>query len=75
MGNGLEYDSNDIDYDAPPCMCYHVDGDDHAEKAPRLTPPDESPCSRVAYLQEKADRLCARQVDLEAIEAELECQM
>jgi hypothetical protein len=26
-GNGLEYDSDDIDYNNPPCMCYHIDGE------------------------------------------------
>jgi hypothetical protein len=25
-GNGPEYDSDDIDYYAPPCMCYYIDG-------------------------------------------------
>jgi hypothetical protein len=25
-GNGSEYDSNDIDYNDPPRMCYHIDG-------------------------------------------------
>ena len=52
-------------------MCFHVDGDDLAEEAPRLMPLDLSPHSCVAYLQEKADRLHAHQVDLEAAEAEL----
>jgi hypothetical protein len=47
-GNGPEYDSNDIYYDAPACMCYHIDGEDLAEEAPKLTPPDQSPRSRVA---------------------------
>jgi hypothetical protein len=49
-GNGLEYDSDDIDYNAPPRMCYHIDGEDLAEEAPELTPPDQSPRSHVAYL-------------------------
>ena len=26
LGNGLEYDSDDIDCYAPPCMCYHTVG-------------------------------------------------
>ena len=38
--NRPEYDFNDIDYDAPPCMCYHIDGNDLAEEAPGLTPLD-----------------------------------
>ena len=58
--NGPEYDSDDIDYDALPRMCYHVDGDDLAEEVPGLTPRYQSPHSRTAYLQEKADRLRAR---------------
>ena len=45
LGNGREYDSDDIDYDDLSCMCYHVDGDDLAEQAPGLTPPDQSPHS------------------------------
>jgi hypothetical protein len=49
-GNGPEYDSDDIDYNAPLRMCYHIDGEDLAEEAPRLTPPDQSPRCRVAYL-------------------------
>ena len=34
LGNDLEYDSNDIDYNTLPCMCYHIDGEDLAEEAP-----------------------------------------
>ena len=60
LGNGLEYDSDDINCDAPPSMCYHIDGKDPIEEAPRLTPPDQSPRSHAAYLQEKADHLRAR---------------
>jgi hypothetical protein len=26
-GNGPEYDSDGIDYNNPPCMCYHIDGE------------------------------------------------
>jgi hypothetical protein len=26
-GNGLEYNSDDIDYDAPPRKCYYIDGE------------------------------------------------
>jgi hypothetical protein len=42
-GNGLEYDSDDIDHYVPPCMCYHIDGEVPPEEAPKLTPPDQSP--------------------------------
>jgi hypothetical protein len=74
LGNDLEYDSNDIDCYAPSCMCYHINGEVPAEEAPELTPPDLSPRSHVNYLQEKANRLRARQEDLEATEAELRHQ-
>ena len=39
-GDGPEYDSDDIDYNAPLCMCYHIDGEDPTEEAPELMPPD-----------------------------------
>ena len=26
-GDGPEYDSNDIDYNTPPRMCYHIDSE------------------------------------------------
>ena len=55
-------------------MCYHIDSEVLTDEAPKLTPPDQSPRSRAAYLQEKADRLRPWQVDLEATEAELEHQ-
>ena len=58
--NGPEYDSDDANYDASPLMCYHVHGDNLAKEAPGLTPPDQSPHSSVAYLQEKVDHLRAR---------------
>ena len=58
-GNGPEYDSDDVNYDAPPCMCYHIDVDDLAEEAPGITPPNQSPRSHMAYLQEKVDHLRA----------------
>ena len=74
LGNDPEYDSDDIDCYAPPHMCYHIDGEVLVEEAPRLTPLDQSPHSHMAYLQEKEDHLRAQQVDLEGIEAELECQ-
>jgi hypothetical protein len=38
LGNDLEYDSNDIDYHAPPCMCYHIDCEVLPEEASGLTP-------------------------------------
>jgi hypothetical protein len=49
-GCDSEYDSNDVDYSAPPCMCYHIDGEVLVEEVPRLMPPDQSPRSRAAYL-------------------------
>ena len=73
-GDGPEYDSNDIDYNAPLCMCYNINYEDQPKEAPRLMPPDQSPCSHAIYLSEKADHLRARQVDLEAGEVELERQ-
>ena len=51
--DGPEYDSDDIDCYAPPCMCYHIDDEVLAKEAPELTPPDQSPHSRVAYLQRR----------------------
>jgi hypothetical protein len=56
-GNGLGYDSNDIDYYAPPHMCYYINGEVPIDEVPELMPPDLSPCSRTNYLQEKADHL------------------
>ena len=58
-GNGLVYDSDDINYNAPPCTCYHI-SENPIEEAPELTPPDQSPRSRAICLQEKAARLWAR---------------
>jgi hypothetical protein len=40
LGNGLEYDSDDIDYNGPPHIFYHIDGEVLPNEAPRLTPPD-----------------------------------
>jgi hypothetical protein len=74
LGNGPEYDSDDIDYYASPCMCNYIDDEVPADEVPELTPSDLSPCSHVNYLQEKEDHLRAQQVDLEATEEELECQ-
>jgi hypothetical protein len=50
LGNGPEYDSDDIDSYALPRMCYYIDGEVLADEAPELTPPDLSRCSRVNYL-------------------------
>jgi hypothetical protein len=49
-GSDSKYDSDDVDYSAPPRMCYHIDGEVLAEEASELTPPDQSPHSRAAYL-------------------------
>ena len=59
-GNGQEYDSDDIDYNAPPRMCYHNDSKAQPKEALGLMAPDQSPRSYAAYLQEKVDRLRAR---------------
>ena len=37
LGNGPEYESDDIDYNAPPRMCYHIDGEAQPEDVPGLT--------------------------------------
>ena len=50
LGNGLEYDSDDIDCYALPCMCYRIDRDVPVDEALELTPLDKSPCSYVNYL-------------------------
>jgi hypothetical protein len=55
-------------------MYYHIDNEVQPKEAPGLTPSDQSPRSHAANLQEKVNRLRARQVDLEAAEAELERQ-
>ena len=36
-GNGLEFDSDDIDHYVPPRMCYHIDSEVLAEVVPGLT--------------------------------------
>ena len=56
-GNGLEYDSDDIDCYTLPCMCYHIDGEDPVEEASDLTLWDQSPHSYANYLLEKVARL------------------
>jgi hypothetical protein len=50
LGNDSEYDSNDIGYHAPPCMCYHIDGKVLPEEVLELTPSDQRPSSHVAYV-------------------------
>jgi hypothetical protein len=40
LGNNPEYDSNDIDYNDPSCMCYHIDSEIQPKEALRLTPPN-----------------------------------
>jgi hypothetical protein len=74
LGNGPEYDSDDIDYNAPLCMCYNINDKGLAEEAPMLMPSDWSPHSCTTYLLEKADRLQGRRVDLETAEAKLKRQ-
>jgi hypothetical protein len=59
-GNGPKYNFDDINYNDPPRMCYHIDGEVQPEEALGLTPPDQSSHSRAAYLQEKADCLHAQ---------------
>ena len=39
-GNDSEYDSDNINYHAPLCMCYHINGEVLTEEAPKLTLPD-----------------------------------
>jgi hypothetical protein len=55
-------------------MCYHIDGEVPADEALKLMPSDQGPRSHANHLWEKAARLQARQVDLEAIEEELKRQ-
>ena len=38
--NDTGYDSDDINYHTPPCMCYHIDSEVLPEEVPRLTSPD-----------------------------------
>jgi hypothetical protein len=51
-GNDPEYDSNDIDYYAPSCMCFYIDGENHVDNTPELTLPDQSPRSHELPLGE-----------------------
>jgi hypothetical protein len=59
-GKGPEYDSDNINYNDPPCMCYHINGEVQSEEEPGPTPSDQSPRSCAAYLQEKTDCLRSR---------------
>ena len=36
LGNGPEYDSDDIDYNNSPLMCYHIDDEVQPDEEPRL---------------------------------------
>jgi hypothetical protein len=60
LGNGLVYNSDDIDYYTPPCMCYYIDGEVLPGEVLELMSPDQSPRSHAIHLQENADRLRAR---------------
>ena len=40
LGDGPEYDSDDIDCYAPLRMCYHIDSEVLAKEAPELMPLD-----------------------------------
>ena len=53
----LGYDSNNIDYSAPPRMCYHINGEVLTDEAPQIMPLNQSPHSHVNYLREKVARL------------------
>jgi hypothetical protein len=74
LGNGPEYDFDDIDCYSLSRMCFHIDGDGPVDNAPELMPLDQSPRSHVNYLWEKVACLHAWQVYLEAVKAELERQ-
>jgi hypothetical protein len=41
-GNDLKYNSDDIDYDFPPHVSYHIDSEIQPEGVPGLTPSDQS---------------------------------
>ena len=40
LGNDSDYNSDDIDYHAPPRTCYHIDGEVLHKEVPGLKPPD-----------------------------------
>ena len=67
-GNGPEYDSNDVDCYAPPCVRYHIDSEALVGEAPEPMSPDQSPYNHANYLGEEG----GPPAGLEAIEAELE---
>jgi hypothetical protein len=46
-GNDSEYNSDNIDYNTPPHICYHINGEVLPKEALRLTPPHQSPRSHV----------------------------
>ena len=50
LGSNLELDSDDVDYNTPPRMCYRIDDEVLAEEVPGLMLSDQSPRSHVAYL-------------------------
>ena len=52
-GNSPEYDSDDINYYTPSLMCCRAGGEAPIEKAPRLTPPNQSPHCPTSYLRGK----------------------
>ena len=45
-----KYDFDDIDYYAPPCMCYHINGEVPTMELLKLMPSNQCPCSRLNYL-------------------------
>jgi hypothetical protein len=49
-GNNPKYESDDIDYNDPPCMCYHIYGEVQPKETPELIPSDQSPHSHAVYL-------------------------
>lgn len=55
--NGMEYDSDDVDYYSSSCECFHINGGIPTDDAPELTPLDLShPLSCRGYLRKKAVR-------------------
>jgi hypothetical protein len=40
LGNDSEYDSDDIDYNAPPHTCYYINGEVLPKETPELMPLD-----------------------------------
>lgn len=58
FGNGLEYDSDDVDYYSLSYMCFHIDGDNPTDDAAELTLPDQSPRSHTDYTFERWQPAC-----------------